>query len=112
MPAPGRVEANQPRRRHAAEIEQDQREVASRSSGPAVPLPAARRGHGRQVRSKQPPMRPCAPDEIDIFHDRQVGVASELFEQLTPDEQCLIAVRQAEEPDAQPDADLDQPGRE
>ena len=88
MGAARRVEPNQPRRRHAAEIEQDQREVASRSTGPAVSFPATGRRHGRQTGSKQPAMRPCAPDEIDVFHDRQVGVAAEPFEQLSTQEQA------------------------
>ena len=50
------------------------------------------------------------PDEVDVFHDREIGKTSDGLEPFPPDEQRLVAVREAEERDAQPNAELDDAG--
>src|SRR5258708_5386703 len=109
MAAPRPVEADQPGRRHAAEIQDDQGEMQGGAANPAVAFPAASRGHGTELRSKQASALPRAPDEIDVLHDRQLVVAAQILEDVSLDEQRLIAVRKTEEPHTESHADLDEP---
>jgi len=83
-----------------------------RPADPPIPLPAPRRRDRRQRGAEQPPTRSKAPDEIDIFHDRQVGVPIERLERLAPDEQTLVTIRQRERANAQPHAELDRARRQ
>src|SRR5260370_20373614 len=65
---------------------------------PAVSLPSPGRCQRRHIGVLQTPTAtPQPPDEINIFHQREISISPQLVEHGTPDEQRLIPVRQIEQ---------------
>ena len=104
------VEPNQPRGRDATVIKRDQKEMPERPADPAVALPPARGRDDAKRRAEQRPFLLDPPNEIDVFHDWQIGETPDGLESFPSHEQRLVAVREPEERDAQPHAELDQAG--
>src|ERR1700687_4107568 len=92
---------------NSCEIPENQPEVSPRSLHPAVLLPPSCRRHRPLRCAEESTARPQPPHQIDVLHDGQITVTPELGKNFPPDEQRLIAVRQAEQLHPHADADLD-----
>src|SRR6185436_16438779 len=74
---------------------------------PAVTLPPPRGGEDGKARTEERALATHPADEIDVFHDGDVGKASRRLEPRPADEQGLVAVGETEQRDAQANAELD-----
>src|SRR5260370_21578893 len=101
------VASGQPGRRPSSQEQQDQRGVLDGASDPSVasPPPGGRDCRNVGVFETASPAKP--PDEVHIFHQRQVSITPELFEHVPPGEQGLISVREIEPSNPKADAMLD-----
>ena len=70
---------------------------------PTVSLPSPRRGERRHIGMLEAAVPAQTPDEVDILHQRQLSVSSQLLKNGPPYKQCLVAVGQVEQADANPD---------
>ena len=86
MTLPGPVEPSQPRGRDAAGIQRDEEKMPERPADPAVALPPARGRDEAKRRAEERTFLPDPPNEIDVFHDRQIGETPDGLETFPPDE--------------------------
>src|SRR5580700_8925950 len=101
------VTAGQPGRRPSGQEQQDQQQVLDSTSDPSVAFPPPRGRECRDVSVFQAPPPAEPPDEVHVFHQRQLGVTPELHEYFPPREQGLVSVSEVEQPHPKPDATLD-----
>lgn len=84
--------------------------MARDATNPSVPFPPPRRGYCHIGCPEQAAGYVEPADEIDVFHDRQVGIPADRLEHITANEQPLIAVRQRERRHTSTNAHFDQSG--
>src|SRR5688500_4017291 len=102
-----RIETCEPVRRDADPVECEQQKIPGASPDPAVAAPSARRCHQCHWQLDEPSARDEPPHELDVLHQRHLLISPERLEHGSPDEQSLIAIRQAQHPHAQRHASLD-----
>lgn len=88
----------QPSGGNASEIESQQNQIAKR--GVINPLPKPPPGRGRDLLREQDdfPLPLQTADEIDIFHERQLCISPQTFEEIPSNKKSLIAIGKGEEP--------------
>src|SRR6266581_2002044 len=98
-PPPLAPPARQPTGRDADQVEGDQQDVAEpraqHTARPIAPPPRDERS-GKRAYHHPTPLQPA--NHVYVFHDGNICVSPDSPEQVPPDEQPLVAVRQAVQP--------------
>src|SRR3989449_2851343 len=105
-----RTPAREPARRHAQQVESDQHHVGepgTQHAALAVAPPRRDERPGQRTDFHATPLH--ATNHFHVFHDFNIRVTTRRVEQLAPDQQSLVAVRQVVQPLPERLPQLDEP---
>jgi hypothetical protein len=95
--------AFQARGRVSGQKQANEHDVLDGPPTPTVLLKSPRRGQRGHINMLEVAVSAQTADEVDILHQRQLAVSSQLLKNGPPYKQCLVPVGQVEQPDADPD---------